>query len=194
MQKKKKALIIVLLVILFAILFYCISWLYYYNSVCKPHITTELSYQEDEVATRYKCYVSEPDENYNRYFIFVPKFGNFTCYCSARSSVGIDKTDFIENPDGSIEYSNTYNMSGAAFDYSMIAEFQFNGEIKCYKFNVTSNSDDDKYAQAAFLMLNESGDLLNEDSLTDKELEIFKDSYNDLVDIIKNANKTFMIK
>ena len=59
---------------------------------------------------------------------------------------------------------------------------------------MTSNSDDDKYAQAAFLMLNESGDLLNEDSLTDKELEIFKDSYNDLVDIIKNANKTFMIK
>ena len=193
MHKKKKILLFGSLVLLFAFLLYSIFWLYYYKSVCKPHITAELSFQEDEIATRYKCYASEPDENYNRYFLFIPKFGKFNCYFSANSSIGINKSDFTKSPDGSIEYNSTYNMSGALFDYSMLAEFGLDGNIECFKFNVTPNPQQKKYAQTAFLILNDKGELLNGDSITEKEIAIYDDAYIDLMGLIKTAKKILKI-
>lgn len=155
-------------------------WTAYYFIIVRPHITESLSEDDSGYYGYFNAYETGVDEQYYDYVIYAPKFGSFIFYCTMSSSVSTDG-------------GSQHNINGSPFDYSMIAEFNIAGNIESYKFNVQPMPLREGYANAALLILDENGELINRDDLTDPEIAIYDDTKAEMTDIIHRTQNVFNI-
>lgn len=190
---KKKPLIIILSVAAGITLLYSGIWLFYKNYIWMSHVNgNSVLKSEKNGLLGGQSYYVEADDKYNHYAFKIPSFGSFCCYCSAGSSLAVDKSSGVVDEEGSTGYQ-TVNASGSPFDYMMIAEFGMNGLIKCYKFNVCPMPAQEQYPDAAFFRLDENAELLNSDGLSEKELKLYHASKDEMSEFIKKTNELFNI-
>lgn len=174
-----------LITVLFFAIFYSAVWLIYYNKIVNPHITEYVveEPQMEHLSTFdfHKVYaVSQPADK-SAYCIFVPGFGSYSFYVGASSGQSID--------DGV-----TKNANGSDFNFMLIAEFNIHGAIKSYKFNVMPvESERDYNLEAAFFNLNENGELLNSNDLSENEIQLYNDAKQEMIEYIIHTKQYFAI-
>ena len=193
-MKKKKTLLIVLVIAFGLVLLYCGVWLFYRQFVWMPHVRNcrELDDVEKEGFFGVS-YLTDFDENYNKFGVILPSLGLFDCKCTAVSSMKVDKSTGVQEADGSIGYQ-TVNASGSAFDYLMVADFGLNGKIKCYKFVVNVMPPQKQYHEAALFVTDENAELLEpENELSEIELTLYHDAKAEMLEYIKKAKELFNI-
>ncbi len=188
---KKKSIIITILLILIICALYAGTWLFYYLAVWMPHVTEDAHHKirKDKVS-RTTAYEVAPDDRYDSYSIIIPWFGSFHCYCTMSSAIGFDEDKFVIDENGEKSYSY-HTMSGSDFDYNMTAPVKMNGKIDTYYFNV--NPFTDKYTGAAEFVLDKEGNLLNEEELSKKEIEMYQDASSELKAFIAKTQSIFNI-
>lgn len=194
MTKRKKRVVLALSIVVVGAALYCGTWLFYYNVVWMPHLSGSGATQirKDDL-TKQTIYTTMPDEIYNEYSFFMPRFGSFYCYCGAVSAIEIDEAHYTIDADGS-KRCESVTMSGSAFDYSMTAHFGLNGKIKSYFFNISPLPPQEKYAKSVTLEVRADGTLLNEEEQSKKGMAIYSDALPEMLTYIDKLNEIFALE
>ena len=182
MTKKKKLIIVLGIVIAIALTYVCI-WLLFYQFVCRPHITDNLTLNDTGIYKYGYFNAYEVKDNSDNYMLSVPKFLSFKFYGGMASGQFIDEDDTVSNP------------SGLDFDIVQLFDFNLIGNVKQYRFSITALKSQNGYKQNNnyLFILDRNGNLLNESELNSSGMSLYNDSVEDLQKIIEKEKEFFKI-
>lgn len=190
-MKKSKSIILkkILLVIVIILVVYAVSWFAFYFLTVKPHISDSSKvtlYEKKALETYYDSYI--PNESieytnkpYDNYIMYVPRLFSFSFYVTAGTSINYDsKKGIYENP------------SGSEVSYGMTAHINPFGKIKKYSFRICEiDAKNGMLSTSTRYIVDEDGNLLNEDNFTKDGIELFNTSKHDVCSMIENVNNLF---
>lgn len=172
----KKIFFRIILAVLILVLLYASAWLCFYQFVCKPHISDDLTNMSESESTPftvwYTDYQAPPDEMKNQFFLTVSKFGLWKLTIGGMSSVSVDtKAPPITLPDGTTTYPS-YSNSGTPYNLGIFIDYNIFGKIKKIKCRVSKSGDNNH----SFFEVNESLDLIQKDTLTEEQIALYNDA------------------
>lgn len=117
----------------------------------------------------------------SNYCLFVPRFPLFTFYFGQSSDINISEDGSQSNPTGS------------PFDFNMMADFNFFGKVDNYRFNINVWNDPENKYENCLIIVDVNGNLLNENDLTSKSINVYNDAKEEIISIINTCNDLFNI-
>jgi len=184
MTKKKKILIWIVSILLGGALLYSGAWLYFYYAVCLPHMPAEsygFAINEDiPPDPGLTTYYADIEKKYWTCCYRVPTFGNFCCSFSIINAGGFNENRYTIDENGNKDYGEYTD-----FSICLVAPFGLNGKIKYYCFDVSRCTQRD---YGSYLIVNEKGELLNEDKQTAIDLSIYRDALPEMMELIETTN------
>lgn len=184
MTKKKKILIWIVSILLGGALLYSGAWLYFYYAVCLPHMPAEsYGFKIDEDIPPdpgLTTYYADIEKKYWTCFYRVPTFGKFCCSFSIINVGGFNENRYTIDENGNKDYGEYTN-----FSICLVEPLGLNGKIKHYCFDVSRCTQRD---YGSYLIVNEKGELLNEDEQTAADLAIYREALPELMEFIETTN------
>lgn len=193
MKKGVKALIIGGSILGIGAAIYSSTWYYLYKCVYMPHVensnvTFEQEERNESRETIYR-YLDATDV----YYISIPKFGSFSCCVGTCCGYSLDEEHPIVDENGT-----TYDMlplNGSGFGMELMGQFQFDGSIEQYVFTIRHYPESDlSYpSEGIFVFVSPDGELLNEDELSEEELQFYQEASSEVQRFLSNTKDIFKI-
>lgn len=176
-KKKLRIPIIITIVIIALIGAYSLSWLLFYQFVCKPHITDELKDVTDRdqlpFTYLYTDYEASMDQDRNHFYLTVPRFPCWNMSASGVSSYKLETdSEPIMTEDGYTTYPH-HTLSGTPFNIGVDIRFNVFGQPSEIICHLSRSGDDNTHGP---FKLDESLNLLNDDELSSSDIKLFNEA------------------